>query len=118
MKGTCEHLLQISKGQILDSTSPLFSRPMPHRIADAEKAVALRAKELFQTTGDHIEEEYAMEDAKYALHALWSTSRYAISRTFSYPKNLMTSFRRKHGPEKVGRLNSSGTLFLRLRTRR
>ena len=50
---------------------------LPDRIADAEKALALRARELFQTTGDHIEEEYAMDDALYALHALRSTSRYA-----------------------------------------
>jgi hypothetical protein len=26
---------------------------LPGRIADAEKALALRARELFQTTGDH-----------------------------------------------------------------
>ena len=50
---------------------------LPHRIADAERALAVRARELFQTTGDHIQEEYAMDDAMYALHALRSTSRYA-----------------------------------------
>jgi len=48
----------------------------PDRIADAEKAIALRARELFQATGDHIEEEYAMDDAMYALHALRSVYRY------------------------------------------
>ncbi len=48
---------------------------LPDRIADAERALALRARQLFQTTGDHIEEEYAMDDAMYALHALRSTSQ-------------------------------------------
>ena len=50
---------------------------LPDRIADAERALTLRARELFQTSGDHIEEEYAMDDAMYALHALRTTSRYA-----------------------------------------
>jgi hypothetical protein len=38
---------------------------------------------LFQTAGDHIEEEHAMDDALYALHALRSTSRYARSEVKS-----------------------------------
>ena len=46
----------------------------PHRIAEAEKAIALRARELFQTAGNHIDEEDAMEAALYALHVLRSTS--------------------------------------------
>ena len=58
---------------------------LPDRIADAEKALALRARELFQTTGDHIEEEYAMDDAMYALHALRSTFRYTCSEAKSKP---------------------------------
>ena len=43
---------------------------LPERIAQAEKALALRARELFHTAGDNIEEGEALEDAKYALHAL------------------------------------------------
>lgn len=39
-------------------------------IAEAEWALALRARELFHAAGDHIEEELAMEDALYALQAL------------------------------------------------
>lgn len=39
-------------------------------IAKAEQALVARARELFQTSGDHIEEEHAMDDAMYALHAL------------------------------------------------
>jgi len=42
------------------------------RIAEAETALVTRARELFHTTGDNIEEEQAVDDAMYALHALRS----------------------------------------------
>ena len=42
------------------------------RIADAELALVLRARELFHADEDHIEEEQALDDAMYALHALRS----------------------------------------------
>ena len=42
------------------------------RIAEAEKAVALRTRELFQAAGDNGEETEALEDVMYALHALGS----------------------------------------------
>lgn len=45
---------------------------VPKLIAEAESAIAERARELFKTSGDHIEEEQAMGDALYALHALKS----------------------------------------------
>lgn len=45
---------------------------LAERIADAELALLLRTRELFQAKGDHIEEEAAMDDAMYALHALKS----------------------------------------------
>lgn len=45
------------------------------RIAEAEKALVLRARELFRTTGDQIEEEHALDDAMYALRALRNTYR-------------------------------------------
>jgi len=45
---------------------------IPHLIADAEKAIVDRARELFATAGDNIQEEEAMDDALYALHALKS----------------------------------------------
>src|SRR6202041_940180 len=48
---------------------------LPERIAQAERALALRARELFQTAGDNIEEEQALDDTMYALHALRNTSR-------------------------------------------
>lgn len=40
------------------------------RIAEAERALVLRARELFQISGDHIEEEEALDNAMYALQAL------------------------------------------------
>ena len=43
---------------------------IPSRIAQAERAIVDRARELFKTEGDHIQEEEGLEDALYALHAL------------------------------------------------
>jgi hypothetical protein len=43
---------------------------LPERIARAEKALALRARDLFHMGGDNIEEGQALDDAMYALHAL------------------------------------------------
>ena len=45
---------------------------IPARIAEAEKAVVLRARELFQAAGDNGEETEALDDVMYALHALRS----------------------------------------------
>jgi hypothetical protein len=42
------------------------------RIAEAETALVTRARELFHAAGDNIEEEHAVDDAMYALHALRS----------------------------------------------
>ena len=41
-------------------------------IAEAERAVVLRARELFQVAGDNGEETEALDDVMYALHALRS----------------------------------------------
>jgi hypothetical protein len=45
---------------------------LPARIAEAEKAVVRRARELFQAAGDNGEETEALDHAMYALHALRS----------------------------------------------
>lgn len=45
---------------------------LPQRITEAEKAILARVKELFVTTGDHIEEDVILDDALYALRALRS----------------------------------------------
>lgn len=43
---------------------------IPLRIADAEKAIVARARELFFSGADTIEEDQALDDALYALRAL------------------------------------------------
>jgi hypothetical protein len=43
---------------------------IPDRIAEAEKAILDRVKELFQVPTDHIEEDQILDDALYALRAL------------------------------------------------
>ena len=48
---------------------------LPERIAQAEKALVVRARELFHIAGDNIEEEEALDDTMYALHALRNTSQ-------------------------------------------
>ncbi len=45
---------------------------VPDLIATAEQAIVNRARELFGVVGDHIQEEEALDDALYALHALKS----------------------------------------------
>lgn len=43
---------------------------IPNRIAEAEKAIVARARELFSAGADTIEEDQALDDALYALRAL------------------------------------------------
>lgn len=43
---------------------------IPARIVQAEQAILARVKELFITSGDHIEEDQVLDDALYALSAL------------------------------------------------
>jgi hypothetical protein len=47
---------------------------MSERIAHAEWALALRARELFHTGREHLQERQAVEAALYALHALRRTT--------------------------------------------
>jgi hypothetical protein len=54
-------------------TAALFetdTNRLPARIADAEKAIVARARELFSSGADTIEEDQALDDALYALRAL------------------------------------------------
>jgi hypothetical protein len=43
---------------------------IPLRIAEAEKAILNRVRELFGANTDHIEEDQILDDALYALRAL------------------------------------------------
>ena len=56
-------------------------RKFPERIADAEKALVQRARELFHNGGDNIEEQHALDDAMYALHALRNTFKFGTHQT-------------------------------------
>jgi len=40
------------------------------RIAEAKKALTVRGRELFRTTGDHVREQHAIDEAFVDLHAL------------------------------------------------
>ena len=42
------------------------------RIVETKTALVTRARELFHSAGDNIEEEQAVDDEMYALHALRS----------------------------------------------
>jgi hypothetical protein len=50
----------------------LDANKVSDRIAEAETALVTRARELFHSAGDNIEEGQAVDDAMYALHALRS----------------------------------------------
>lgn len=43
---------------------------LPERIADAETALVMRARELFYTSEDRFEEEESLDDAMCVLNAL------------------------------------------------
>ncbi len=56
-------------------TAALFEadrNKIPGRIVEAEKAIVARARELFFSGADTIEEDQALDDALYALRALQS----------------------------------------------
>ncbi len=52
---------------------------LPERIARAEEALVVRARELFRIAGNNIEEEQALDETMYALHALRNTRKLAIA---------------------------------------
>jgi hypothetical protein len=52
---------------------------IPDRISAAEKAIVVRARELFSAPADTIEEDQALDDALYALHALQNCLEYRVA---------------------------------------
>ena len=48
----------------------LDEQRLPSRIAEAERALLLRERELFSTASEDVEEQQAVNDALYALKAL------------------------------------------------
>jgi hypothetical protein len=57
------------------------------RIAEAEKALVTRTRELVDSAADNIEEEQAVDDAMYALHGLRSALKYKANAK-NMPKEL------------------------------
>src|SRR3981081_2800528 len=53
--------------------SEIDKSQLPGRIAEAEKAVVQRARELFQAAGDNGEETEDLDDVEYELNDLRST---------------------------------------------
>jgi hypothetical protein len=53
---------------------------LPERIAQAEKALVLRARELFHIAGDNIEEEQALDDTMCALHCLKDCREFSLCK--------------------------------------
>ena len=62
---------QLYKAALFESDANKVS----DRIAEAEAALVARARELFHSAGDNIEEEQVIDDAMYALHALRSAMK-------------------------------------------
>ena len=53
---------------------------MVGRIAEAKSALVVRARELFQTPEDHLQEQSAIDDAFQALHALEQCAEHTCVR--------------------------------------
>jgi hypothetical protein len=45
-------------------------REIPQRVAAAERAIVQRARQLFNSSADSVEEDEALDDALYTLQAL------------------------------------------------
>jgi hypothetical protein len=54
-------------------------KKLPERITEAEAALVMRARELFCTSGDKLEEEESLDDAMCILHALRSSLKHRPS---------------------------------------
>ncbi len=70
----------------------LDSTKVPDRIAETKRVLVQRARELFQKTGDNLEEEQAVDAAMCTLHVLHSTLKplsiaaQTITRNFDHLK--------------------------------
>jgi len=69
---TLSHALQSWKELYIAALFETDNSRLPVRIAQAEKAIIARARELFAAGSDTIEEDQALDDALYALRALQS----------------------------------------------
>ncbi|MCU1297622.1 MAG: hypothetical protein JWO91_1900 [Acidobacteriaceae bacterium] len=76
----------------------------PDRIAKAEKALVIRARELFKANGDDREEKEALDDAMFALHAFGNVWRRKSRSQFRTPEDV-------EGPKSHKVKFVSGTMF-------
>ena len=63
-------LFETDKSKLSEETD---KSKLSERIADAQTALALRARELFQTGNEHLQERQAVDAAIYALYVLDGT---------------------------------------------
>jgi hypothetical protein len=56
---------------------------LSNRIAEAERIIVQRARELFQENGDNFKEQQALDDAMHALRALRSIAKRNSTRNAS-----------------------------------
>ncbi len=54
---------------------------LSERIAHAERALALRARELFHTDEEHLQERQAVDSASYSLYALGRSTLLSNAKT-------------------------------------
>jgi hypothetical protein len=71
---------------------------MSARIAQAERAILDRARELFNASADNIEEEQALDDALYALRALNSCLELYGGFAIAESQGSRPTFLRSDGP--------------------
>ena len=62
----------------------LDANKVSERIAEAETALVTRARELFYSAKDNIEEEHAVEEAMCALHAFRSALKYKPNARYAF----------------------------------
>ena len=65
----CRDWKEVYKAALLEDDNS----KIPQRIADAERALAARATELYGASDDQIREQLAMENARYFLRVLGTT---------------------------------------------
>jgi hypothetical protein len=65
---------------IRDGQEPTDKNRVSERIAQAEWALAVRARELFHADSEHLQERQAVDTAIYALQALRCTTPCAARR--------------------------------------
>jgi hypothetical protein len=83
----CRNWKEVYKAALFEDDSS----KIPQRIADAERALAARALELYGASDDQVREQQAMENARYFLRVLGSTAGILSAPSYSRPKETVHS---------------------------